>query len=280
MNIDYFDLNFVEANDKLLVAGYLRINYKQTHIPTVINYTSLAFYSQPCDQFTSYFGPHHVSPDNKTMTGCGYGKYCISSNDATYRKYQWLIKIHKIYPTHECILGITSHRDTNQQWWYHKNDHVIHYNFCNRTKFWRVRREADGEWVDMLCLNFPFNSGDSVLLDLDLNHKTFTLLVNGSLCGQQDIKCDGDIKYYLAVHLFHATDYISIEKFVKLHDNYAPYESLTGKEELPLRAHPNNQVLYFDDLYSYFPAFGDRCWRLTTWDDGVNGKNSLRIIRV
>ena len=120
-----------------------------------------------------------------------------------------------------------------------------------------------------------------MLLDLDLNHKTLTLFINGRLGGiHRNIKCNGDIQYYLAAHLFHATDYISVEKFIKLHDKYAPYELLIGNEEVPLRAHPNNQVLYFDDLYSYFPALGDRCWRLTTWDDGVNGDNSLRFIRV
>ena len=239
---------YIKYNDKLLVFGYLRTQFKQINIiatENLISFTCLAFYSDDCDQFISFNGPHNISSDSKCLSGCGYGKYEIDPNNTKYTRYQWVISLNYIHETNgRCLLGLTSYADTTNNPWCYNLD-IIQYNFHSQAQelFWPSHR-FEPEYHHLI----EFRSGDIVILDLDLNKKEFNLYINGVLGGShKNINIHQGIKYRLGALVYYGIDYITIEKFTKFkddddHDDNNNLFINRDKFDFKPRSHPNGEI--------------------------------------
>eukprot|EP01084_Bolivina_argentea_P018394 34250_1 len=214
-----------ETDANLIVFGYFRIN--KYDIPSSLISLCINYYFQP-EQFEIAGNGVIISNENKTITyskgeckGCctSYGKHIIPSTSNYI--YEWHLKINETISNHCYIkIGITSDTKTRDGSFTYEvikvdSDHIAFgYWSCNGNIFdSRLNCPSRG-----LSYNgCKFDQGDIIKITLNLKTKQISYSVNDKDQGiaSENIPCNHNIKYRLAVLLADKYLSVSILKFCK-----------------------------------------------------------------
>ena len=216
-------LDKVNQRTKDLISGSIR-NFQLLlpttsayyNIPISINYIILAFYYQ-YEQFGKCGAKIKLSDDCMTIKHLlsqgwynAYGIMEIKSLSGVC--CYWKIKCVK--KTNNMFIGISTHRDTFSAFQY-KYDKLFYALFNSGSGMSAELRTANGSTEIAKQYGVRYGEGDVVRMDLNLKKKNLSFDVNEEKCGVafEDIRCDENTTYYLAISIVGAHHEMSIVDF-------------------------------------------------------------------
>eukprot|EP01084_Bolivina_argentea_P193173 331454_1 len=236
----YKQMKQIDNETKNLVFGFIRqklwkhiSNLSNTYgIPELIIYICLTFYYIP-----ESFGicPSHVIGilSNRTTiikygnkhawNNTTYGHRIIHSNSNSINK--WKIKINTLFNHESIVIGFTSNNNNSINYDF-SQQYDVNYAWTNKGKFLQSGNVMNRH------SNCKFSQGDIIILTLDLRRLQIIYELNDSNKKHcvENIAKGNNIKYQLAVSMYHYGDSISIidHWFVKPKQTNSFFSNLFG----------------------------------------------------